>query len=255
MAFFDNERQLLNLDYSLERLNNKILTVQGIYDPKNVDNSLGLLATLSQTNLQILEPFTKGLFSKLGGTADGSLKISGNPSHPIVEGAIDIKRGTLFFDYLKAVLNFEDKITFEPDEIRAKALRLTDDEGNKGTLKGSVFYDGDKTFSVQLAADLNRFKILNTVRRDNDLYYGTAYATGRLNLGGTFDNLSIDADVRSDRGTRLYIPLDKAQDAGSQEDIEFLSAIVKKDSADKKQAVSQVSTSGIKMDFNFELTP
>lgn len=252
---FDNERQLLNLDYSLERLNNKILTVQGIYDPKNVDNSLGLLATLSQTNLQILEPFTKGLFSKLGGTADGSLKISGNPSHPIVEGAIDIKRGTLFFDYLKAVLNFEDKITFEPDEIRAKALRLTDDEGNKGTLKGSVFYDGDKTFSVQLAADLNRFKILNTVRRDNDLYYGTAYATGRLNLGGTFDNLSIDADVRSDRGTRLYIPLDKAQDAGSQEDIEFLSAIVKKDSADKKQAVSQVSTSGIKMDFNFELTP
>jgi hypothetical protein len=252
---FDNERQLLNLDYSLERLNNKILTVQGIYDPKNTENSLGLSATLSQTNLQILEPFTKGLFSKLGGTADGTLKISGKPSHPIVEGTIDIKRGTLFFDYLKAVLNFEDKITFEPDEIRAKSLRLTDDEGNKGTLKGSVFYDGDKTFSVQLAADVNRFKILNTVRRDNDLYYGTAYATGRLNLGGTFDNLSIDADVRSDRGTRLYIPLDKAQDAGNQEDIEFLSAIVKKDSADKKQAISQVSTSGIKMDFNFELTP
>lgn len=252
---FDNERQLLNLDYSLERLKNRILTVQGIYDPKNADNSLGLFATLSQTNLQILEPFTKGLFSKLGGTADGTLKISGKPSHPIVEGAIDIKRGTLFFDYLKAVLNFEDKISFEPDEIRAKSLRLTDDEGNKGTLKGSVFFDGYKTFSVQLAADVNRFKILNTVRHDNDLYYGTAYATGRLNLGGTFDNLSIDADVRSDRGTRLYIPFDKAQDAGNQEDIEFLSAIVKKDSVDKKQAVSQVSTSGIKMDFNFELTP
>ncbi|MES2517748.1 MAG: translocation/assembly module TamB domain-containing protein [Bacteroidota bacterium] len=252
---FDNERQLLNLDYSLERLNSKIVSVKGIYDPKNTENSLNLLAILSQTNLQILEPFTKGLFSKLGGTADGSLKISGKVSHPIVEGAIDIKKGTLFFDYLKSVLNFEDKITFEPDEIRAKSLRLTDDEGNKGVLKGSVFFDGYKTFSVQLLAEMNRFKILNTTRRDNDLYYGTGYATGTLNLGGTFDNLSINADIRSDRGTRLYIPLDKAQDAGNQEDIEFLSAIVKKDSADKKQALTQTNTSGIKMDFNFELTP
>jgi hypothetical protein len=252
---FDNERQLLNVDYSLERLDNKILTIKGIYDSKDSENSLDLLANLNQTNLQILEPFTKGIFSKLGGTADGTLQIKGKISHPIVEGAIDIKKGTLFFDYLKSVLNFEDKITFEPDEIRAKSLRLTDDEGNKGTLKGSVFYDGDKTFSVQLAADVNRFKILNTTRRDNDLYYGTGYATGKLNLGGTFDNLSIDADIRSDRGTRLYIPLDKAQDAGNQEDIEFMSAIVKKDSASKKQATTQASSGGIKMDFNFEFTP
>ncbi|MFN4152373.1 MAG: hypothetical protein ACK4IX_15645, partial [Candidatus Sericytochromatia bacterium] len=39
-----------------------------------------------------------------------------------------------------------------------------------------------------------------------------AYATGKLNLSGTFDNLNISADLKSDRGTRLYIPLDKAQD-------------------------------------------
>ena len=183
------------------------------------------------------------------------MNISGKLSHPIVEGVIDIKRGTLFFDYLKSVLNFEDKITFEPDEIRAKSLRLTDDEGNKGTLKGSVFYDGYKSFNVQLAADMNRFKILNTTRRDNDLYYGTGYATGILKLGGSFDNLTIYTDLKTDRGTRLYIPLDKAQDAGSQEDIEFMSAVIKKDSASKKQTISNVNTSGIKMDLNFELTP
>ena len=252
---FDNEKQRLNLDYSLERLNNKVLAVKGVYDPKNPENSLDLLATLNQTDLQILEPFVRGIFSKMGGTADGRLNISGNPSHPIVEGTIDIKRGTLFFDYLKSVLNFEDKITFEPDEIRAKSLRLTDDEGNKGILKGSVFYDGDKSFNVQLTADLNRFKILNTTRRDNDTYYGTGYGTGTLKLGGNFDNLTIYTNLKTDRGTRLYIPLDKAQDAGSQEDIEFVSAIIKRDSASKKQLVSNVNTSGIKMDLNFELTP
>ncbi|MET3125051.1 hypothetical protein ABID42_000139 [Arcicella rosea] len=251
---FDNERQIVDINYSLERLQNQVLSVRGIYDPKQTENSLDLLATLNQTNLQILEPFTKGLFSKIGGVAIGNINIKGKPSHPILEGAIDIKKGTLFFDYLKSVLNFEDKITFEPDEVRAKSLRLTDDEGNKGTLKGSVFFDGDKTFSVDLNTTMNRFKILNTLRRDNDTYYGTAYATGKLNLSGTFDNLNISADLKSDRGTRLYIPLDKAQDAGNQEEIEFLSARVAKDSLNKSQAKNG-SSSGIKMDFNFEITP
>jgi hypothetical protein len=254
-GIFDNEKQLLNLDYSLERLNNKILTIKGIYDPKNPEKSLDLLATLNQTNLQILEPFVKGVFSKMGGTANGNLNITGKLSHPIIEGAIDIKKGSLFFDYLKSTLNFEDKITFEPDEIRAKSLRLTDDEGNKGTLKGSIFYDGDKSFNVQLLADVNKFKILNTTRKDNDMYYGTAYTTGTLKLGGTFDNLSINADLKSDSKTRLFLPFDKAQDAGNQNDIEFLSVILKKDSVTKKQELSKVSNSGIKMDMNFELTP
>jgi len=252
---FDNEKQRLNVHYSLERLKTKILEIKGVYDPKNSENSLDLLATLSKTDLQILEPFVKGIFSKMSGTADGKLNISGKFSHPIVEGVIDIKRGTLFFDYLKSVLNFEDKITFEPDEIRAKSLRLTDDEGNKGTLKGSVFYDGYKSFNVQLAAEMNRFKILNTTRGDNDLYYGIGYATGTLNLGGSFDNLTINTDLKTDRGTRLYIPLDKAQDAGSQEDIEFVSAIIQRDSVNKKQLVSNVNSSGIKMDLDLELTP
>jgi hypothetical protein len=101
---------------------------------------------------------------------------------------------------------------------------------------------------------MNRFKILNTTRRDNDVYYGTAYATGNLKLGGTFDNLVITADLKSDRGTRLFIPLDKAQDAGNQEEIEFLSAKILQDSLNKNQKTS-ISTSGIKMDFNFQLTP
>ncbi|MEA5140507.1 translocation/assembly module TamB domain-containing protein [Arcicella rigui] len=253
-GLFDNERQLVNIDYSLERLNNEILSVQGIYDSKQKENSLDLEAVLNKTNLQIAEPFTKGLFSKIGGVATGKINITGKPTHPILAGAIDIKKGTLFFDYLGSVLNFEDKITFEPDEVRAKSLRLTDDEGNKGTLKGSIFFDGDKTFNVQLDAAMNRFKILNTTRRDNDVYYGTAYATGNLKLGGTFDNLVITADLKSDRGTRLFIPLDKAQDAGNQEEIEFLSAKVLQDSLNKNQKTS-ISSSGIKMDFNFQLTP
>jgi hypothetical protein len=69
------------LDYDLERLNNHILKFQGTYDPMQETNSLNLTANLNQTSLQILEPFTKGVFSNLKGTASGDLKITGNLRH------------------------------------------------------------------------------------------------------------------------------------------------------------------------------
>lgn len=253
-GMYDQEAQIVRIDYNLERLSNHVLKMRGTYDPKQQENSLNLTANLNQTSLQILEPFTKGLFSKLKGSASGDLNISGNLRHPIVNGTIDLKKGSLFFDYLKTTLNFEDKLVFEPDEIRAKSLRLTDEEGNKATLSGGVYYDGDKTFTLQLNANMNRFKILNTTRKDNDTYYGVGYASGRIGITGTPSNLNIDADIRSDRGTRLFIPLDKAQDAGNQEEIEFLAAQTKDSSATTTQKI-ETSDSRIKMDFKFDFNP
>ena len=251
---FDQERQLVDIDYYIERLGTKVLTLRGVYNPKIKDNALDVLASLNQTNLQILEPFTKGIFSKFKGTASGELALSGTLRHPILEGVVNVKKGSLFFDYLNTTLNFEDKIYFEPDEIRVKKLPLVDDEGNKAFLNGGVYYDGGNTVTFSLNAEMNRFKILDTKRKDNDLYYGKGYATGKLAITGTPEDLKIAADLKTERGTALFIPLDHAQEAGSQDEIEFLVASSPADSLKTKKE-STVSDSRIRMDFNLELTP
>ncbi|MBP6410559.1 MAG: translocation/assembly module TamB domain-containing protein [Pseudarcicella sp.] len=252
---YDQEKQILNLDYRLNRLGNEILTFKGAYNPKEKENSLDILATLNQTNLQIFEPFTKGIFSKLNGTASGNINISGVLSHPILEGAISFKKGTLLFDYLKSTLNFEDEIVFEPDELRIKGLKLTDDEGNKAILKGGVYYDGQNAFRMQLDADMSKFKMLNTTKKDNDLYYGVAYATGHLDLDGPLDNLSIASKLKTEKGTKLYIPLDKAQNVGDVEEIEFLELANLADTLKEKKNSVKKSSSKFQMDFDFQFTP
>lgn len=253
-GIYDQEAHIVRLDYDLERLNNHILKFQGTYDPMQETNSLNLTANLNQTSLQILEPFTKGVFSNLKGTASGDLKITGNLRHPIFNGVIDVKKGSLFFDYLKTTLNFEDKIHFDVDEIFAKKMTVYDDEGNKASLMGGVYYDGSNNFSLGLNLNLSRFKLLNTTKRDNNLYYGTGYASGKVSIDGPFNNIVIDANLISDRGTRLYIPLDNAQDAGSQEEIEFLVAKNPDESKNEKKKKEDTS-SRIRMDFKFEFTP
>jgi hypothetical protein len=121
---WDKVKKQLNVDSHIDRMGNRIMSLKGYYDPNREENSLNLLANLNQTNLEILEPFTKGIVRDLSGTATGKINISGTPTNPILAGEMDIRKGRLMFDYMKTVWNFEDKITFEEDAIRAKKLLM-----------------------------------------------------------------------------------------------------------------------------------
>jgi hypothetical protein len=118
----------------------------------------------------------------LKGTASGDLKITGNLRHPIFNGVIDVKKGSLFFDYLKTTLNFEDKIHFDVDEIFAKKITVYDDEGNKASLIGGVYYDGSNNFSLGFELEFISLQITEYHQRDNNLYYGTGYASGKVSI-------------------------------------------------------------------------
>ncbi len=105
-------------------------------------------------------------------------------------------------------------------------------------------------------ADLLNFKILNTTEKDNDQFYGTAYVTGKASLTGPIDNLEITAAVTSNKGTRMYIPLDGPTEVATQEYIQFVSQKIIEDSLEA-EGVARKSTNlgGVKMDFNFNITP
>ncbi|MCY7350719.1 MAG: translocation/assembly module TamB domain-containing protein [Cytophagaceae bacterium] len=263
---WDRTRRQVNVSAAIDRMNNRIVSVKGVYDPKKDENSLNLTATLSQTNLEILEPFTKGIFSNLSGTASGQVRIQGTPVYPLLTGSIDVRRGRLLFNYLKSTLRFEDKIYFDGDAITVRRLRLTDEEGNPGTLTGGIFYDGAGNFATNLRATLSNFRVMNTTARDNALFYGTAYVTttgpDNLEILGPLDNLRIKARATTNRNTRIYIPFDNAASVSTDDFITLLSEKIKQDSIRVQEAKNEKITptlrrdeSRILMDFDFSITP
>lgn len=264
-ARWDALHQQVNVTANVDRMNNRIVNVKGVFDPKREENSLNLTAALSQTSLEILQPFTEGLFSNLGGTATGSVKISGTPRFPQFNGEVAIRRGRLTFDYLKSVLRFEDKIYFDGSDITARRLRLTDDEGNTGTLSGGVFYDGAGNFALSLKANLTNFRVMNLGDRDNALFYGTAYVTttgpNHLEILGPVDNLTIRASATTNRNTKIYIPFDNAASVSTDDFIVLLSEKLRQDSIQRRlinasrPVVARRDDARIRMDFDFNLTP
>jgi TamB, inner membrane protein subunit of TAM complex len=254
---WDKVKQQLNINANIERLGTKTLSVVGNYTPQKSKESLDLQATLNKTDLKVLESFTKGIFSDLEGYANGNVTVKGSLSQPILGGEIEVEKGKIKLDYLNTTWFFEDTIQFGESEIASRHLLVKDEDGNQAVVVGGVYHDGFEYLTLRLSAKMKNFKVLNTTAKNNNLFYGTAFATGKLEIEGPFDNLSIRANARTNKNTKIYIPLDGAQDVGSQEYIEFVSFTNPNTQTQVANAQSQTNSlaSSILMDFNFDITP
>ncbi|MES2387668.1 MAG: translocation/assembly module TamB domain-containing protein [Bacteroidota bacterium] len=253
---WDFNENKLRLNADLLRTDVNTLKITGWYNPNDEVSPLELKASIRNAGMVLMEPVLKGLISDWGGYADGDLDITGTLSKPIVSGDLKITDGRMRYDYLNTVWTFSDVISFGPNYISAKNLVLKD--VNKHTAKLTKAILRHKYFedwSVSLSADLNRFKVLNTYETPGTMYYGDVNASGDLKMEGPFSDLVIRANVKTEDGTLLYIPLDNQ---GATEKKSFITLfdhrregeVLLKDSLNKK-----VDLSGITLDFNIEVTP
>ncbi|WP_128544489.1 translocation/assembly module TamB domain-containing protein [Larkinella soli] len=247
----------VNVDTRIRRLDREVLAITGTYDSRpSTGSPLDLRGIFNNTDLRLLEPFVSDYVSNVGGTATGTVMVTGKVSSPVLGGTVDVQNGRLTLNYLKADLGFSDKVYFGPNEIVARNMTLTDQNGGRATLRGGVFHDGFRYFTVDLnVTDMRNFKILNTTIRDNELFYGTAVVSGRAGIEGPFNNLTIRANVTSNRGTRIYIPLDQATSVSEEQVIRFINVNPAKRDSIAKGNQPEVDLSGIRMDFNLSITP
>lgn len=256
---WDPQTQRVNVTASINRNGANVVTLIGTYNPQLKSDPLAVKASVNNADLVLLEPFTTGLFSNLGGIASGTISVTGKPAAPVLKGEVAIQGGHGRFDYLKADFAFDDKIYFGENEIITRQLVLRDPQGNTATLRGGVYHDYFRYFTLGFDADLKNFRIMNTTAKDNDAFYGQAIVTGRAELYGPTDNLTIRSTATSNKGTRIYIPLDGATSVDADDQIRFVNLSSKTPGTPTSQTATgsdnEIDLSRIQMDFNFDITP
>nr|WP_262905326.1 translocation/assembly module TamB [Hymenobacter nitidus] len=194
----------------------------------------------------------------MGGTAAGTLRLTGRLAAPNLVGNVDVTDGKLTFIYLGTTYTFADRIRFTEDRINFREIRLRDPLGNSGVLDGNIFHKGFENMRLGLRANFNKLLVLNTTRKDNDLYFGTAYATGDAVVFGPTDNLVVNVRARSDAGTRLSLPLDNAAKAQQASYIKFVNRNLADTLTTVKvptAATGQIDLSGLRLNMNLDVTP
>lgn len=246
------EKQV-NVNVDLMRDNFKAINITGNIKPPTEERKevINLLASLNSADLGFITPVLKGLMSDISGSVNGNLKISGSFSDLRLKGEANVENGKFKVDYLGSSYTFNDKIYFTEDQIKFKNMTLQDINGNRGRINGGIAYDGFRSFLVDIKGDYRNFNVLSTTEKDNSMFYGTANVTGDFSIFGPFNDLEIRANARSEKNTRIYIPLTGDSEVSQKDYIKFIS----KSSGNKAEVKDSVNNYAIRMNFNLEITP
>ncbi|MFZ6011651.1 MAG: translocation/assembly module TamB domain-containing protein, partial [Bacteroidota bacterium] len=253
---WDTLENKFQINFFIDRNDNRIVNLNGFYNPSRESNPLDVTAKLENANLKILEPFLEDIFSNIGGTVTGDYRITGNLQSPAISGEGTVAGGQIMINYLKTIYQFQGVIGLSPNSIFFKNIELSDVFRNKGKLNGTITHQNFYSMRINIDANFKDFQVLNTTARDNSLFYGQGYATGDVNIFGPVSNLKITANARTDKNTRIYIPIGGASEVEKKEFIKFVSFT---DSTFQKNISNTINNkldlTGVTLDFNLDVTP
>lgn len=253
---WDTLANQFNINVYIDREAKRIIDLHGSYKPTRKNSPLQTTALLENANLKIMEPFLAGIFSNLGGTVSGEFAINGDVSDPKIQGDGIVKNGQLMVNYLKTMYQVTGTIGLTPTSINFINMELTDLYKNKGYLNGAIRHKQFNKMSIDLSARFQNFQVLNTTAKDNSIFYGQAYASGDVSFVGPVSNLKISSTARTEKNTRLYIPLSGSSSVDQKEFITFVNFndSTRTQKGDLKKT-NKVDLKGLTFDFNIDVTP
>jgi hypothetical protein len=252
---WNQEDKKFDINFAIDRLNERTVDLTGFYDPTDKKSPLNLEAEFNKTNLKILEPVLRGLFSQVGGELTGAYQIRGTFGDPAIQGSGEVASGQILIDYLNTLYTFTGTFEMAPHQFIFRDFIISDLFGNRGNLNGFIAHKNFGKFRLNLDGTFTNFQVLNTTSKDNNLFYGQAYATGNINFFGPASNLKISATGKTEKNSKLYIPINGSSETEKKEFISFThftDSIMSKAPVEVKK---QTELTGITMDLNLDITP
>jgi len=219
-----NDRKQANVKVNINNHGLETVNIAGIYNlGHGVEDNLDFHVKMNQTEAVIFEPFIKDLVSNIKGTISTDLKLTGSPANPQLNGNVLLANTGITVNYLKTAYTVSDTLTVTNSVITINKMILRDSKNGIGTVTGKVDLKNLSNPDIDAVLVAKNLMALNTSFKDNHIYYGTAYGTGRFSFKGPVDNMNIDIKAKTEAGTVFNIPLNTSSTVGEYDFIKFVS--------------------------------
>lgn len=246
---WENALKRLRLEGELEKDKMVPLSFAGYYRIEHPTSPLDLVATVKDLDLAFINEFVGEDVLDISGSATGTIAITGFPDAPQLEGDAALKNAKLFIPYLNTYYALEEGFGIYPDMFTFDRIRIRDEEGAPGFLTGTIMHNNFGEWNFDVVIELETPMVaMNTTEEMNSLYYGKAYTTGEVNISGFEDQLDFTLNLRSEKGTKLAMPMSSSEDLSFENFIRF----VTKDSIPEDEPLD---LSGINLKFDLDITP
>lgn len=223
-SIIDNNSRIASIDMNVINKGEETLKVGGTYEIKNgPDDILNFDLKYNQSNDILFQPFISDIVSNIKGDLSANLKITGIRSNPLINGNINLINTRATVNYLKTTYKLNTILGVNNSIVNLKDVELLDIKNGTGIINGTVNLNNITNPNIQLELNAKNLLALNTTFKDNHLYYGTAYGTGKFSFRGPLDNINIAINARTEEGTIFNIPLNTSTTVSDNDFIHFVS--------------------------------
>lgn len=172
------------------------------------DKNIKLDVNLDSLAVGIVEPLITGLASEMDGTVSGHIQASG-PLDKLAISSDNTRFNSFKFklDFTQVNYIADGPFSVHEDGVTFDNVLLLDRFGHEGRLTGGIPYDHFKDIRLNLHIGLNDMMALNTSSKDNESFYGRAFADGTVRVSGPINKIRLNLNLTPTGNTTIHIPL------------------------------------------------
>lgn len=190
------------------------LSLDGTYSTGGNDQNLNMNLDINRLDVSLAEAFFPDKIQSANGSLQGHFDVKGPTSQLNYSGSLQFKNAQLTPTMLGTAFNINnDKIKLDNKGVYFNNFTLVDANGNNTTIDGQVGTESMINPSFDLKIVSHKFQILNSTRKENDLFYGTALIDLDVSLKGDLNLPKVNAQVNLRKGTVInyIVPETQAQ--------------------------------------------
>jgi hypothetical protein len=252
-----NSLRDFGVNIRLERNNTVNFSAIGDLDftPKNP--TIDVRLEFEEFKLDPFSPLGQDVFTNIRGFAYGNGHLTGLLNNPTMEGELFLDQAGLFLPYLNVDYDFEgtsvvsmknQTFTFEDVQLKDKVFNT------RGKLTGTISHNNFETWRLNLNVNTKNLLVLNTIEKENSVYYGTGFLEGYANLYGPTDKLVINVVGKTKKGTYLTIPVSDVKTAETSQLIRFVNKSNPEENEETRRQYISEKLKGLSLNFNIDVT-
>ncbi|HSO77813.1 MAG TPA: translocation/assembly module TamB domain-containing protein, partial [Bacteroidales bacterium] len=233
----------------------RFFDISGTYDP--AARYTDVTASALRLPLNSLNSIVKTFASDVRGTGSGKVNLKGKLDRLFLTGAIKVDDASMKVDFLQTRYSFSDSVRFTRKGIEFRKIRIYDEKRNQGQIDGILAHNSFNDFRIDLNFDMNNMLVLNTKPKDNEIFYGTAYASGYAGIKGSTEKLAFNISARTEKNTEFFVPLNSSATVSEYPYIIFIDTQKENEAALERENmfVKNESAVGMELNFDLEVTP
>ncbi|MDR3133830.1 MAG: translocation/assembly module TamB [Prevotellaceae bacterium] len=252
-SWWHNEDRQFLLHAAAQTDTLRTMEISGVYSPKN--KYLDLSGEFNRLQVAHISPLLESVLGNITGTLSGKVRLYGPLSNLVMEGSqLYAENMSATVDYLKMRYSFHSPLFINATSFGFKNAEVSDGLGGAAMLSLTVGHTNFQDWQYEVTAYPRNLCVMNTTEKDNEVFYGRAYATGAALIKGKADGAVFDINLKAEKNSVLHIPASSPAQANNMGLLSFTQPVVR-DVLDKPAEKRRPPANNMEVSLNLNVTP